>query len=97
MNLKYTLLWLFMGCILFALALFPDILLFITRMMGIVEATNSLFAIMIFCILIILISITSIVSKLNDKNKKLIQSMALLEKRLRDMDNKIGEGKSGKV
>ncbi|MCI8341778.1 MAG: DUF2304 domain-containing protein [Firmicutes bacterium] len=86
LNLKYTLLWMFTGIVLFIMALLPDVVLFFTKSVGIVEATNGLFAIMIFCILMILISITAIVSKLNDKSKRLIQTVALLEKRLRDVE-----------
>ena len=86
LNLKYTLLWLFMGVILFFLALFPDVLLYLTKSVGIIEATNGLFAIMIFCILIILISITSIVSKLKENNKKLVQTISLLEKKIREIE-----------
>lgn len=50
------------------------------------EPTNALFAFMFFCVIIILMSITAIVSKLNEKNKRLIQSVALLEKRVRELE-----------
>lgn len=88
LNLKYTLLWMFMGIVLFMLAIFPDVILFVTEIVGIIEPTNGLFAILIFCILIILVSITAIVSKLNNKNRTLIQAVAMLEKRLRDLEKK---------
>lgn len=88
LNLKYTLLWMFMGIVLFMLAIFPDVILFVTEIAGIIEPTNGLFAILIFCILIILVSITAIVSKLNNKNRALIQAVAMLEKRLRDLEKK---------
>ncbi|MDG5852748.1 DUF2304 domain-containing protein [Clostridium beijerinckii] len=85
--LKYTLLWIGLGAIMMILVVFPDLLLLITKSIGIIEATNGLFAILIFGILIILMSLTSIVSKLNDKNKKLIQVIAILEKRVRELEN----------
>lgn len=93
LHLKYTLLWIILGITMLILAAFPDFLLFITKSIGIVEATNGLFAILIFGILIILMSITSIVSKLNEKNKRLIQIIAILEERVRKLEYKDCEDK----
>lgn len=86
LNLKYTLLWLASGVIMLALAAFPQILGWFAALVGIYDPTNALFAFMFFCVIIILMSITAIVSKLNEKSKKLIQSVALLEKRVRELE-----------
>lgn len=88
LNLKYTLLWLLSGIIMLILAIFPQILDLFSELLGIYEPTNALFAIISFCIIIILMSLTAIVSKLNEKNKRLIQSFALLEKRLRKLEDR---------
>jgi len=45
-----------------------------------------LFAIMFFCVIIILVSMTSIVSKLNAKVTELAQQQAILEKRVRELE-----------
>ena len=87
LNLKYTLLWLASGVIMLMLAIFPQILRWLATLVGIYDPTNALFAFMFFCVIIILMSITAIVSRLNEKSKKLIQSVALLEKRVRDLEN----------
>ena len=87
LNLKYTLLWLASGIIILALAIFPQILGWFAALVGIYEPTNALFAFMFFCVIIILMSITAIVSKLNEKSKRLIQSVALLEKRVRELED----------
>ena len=86
LNLKYTLLWIFAGLFMLVFALFPQLLHIFARVVGIYEATNALFAMMIFCGIIIMMSLTSIVSKMNDKIKEMAQYVALLEKRLRDME-----------
>ena len=86
LNLKYTLLWLASGVIMLILAVFPQILGWFAALVGIYEPTNALFAFMFFCVIIILMSITAIVSKLNEKSKRLIQSVALLEKRVRELE-----------
>lgn len=93
LNLKYTLLWLASGIIMLTLAIFPQILGWFAALVGIYEPTNALFAFMFFCVIIILMSITAIVSKLNEKSKRLVQSIALLEKRVRELED--GPAKKG--
>jgi len=91
LNLKYTLLWLFSGVIMLVLAIFPKILSWLAALVGIYEPTNALFALMFFCVIIILMSLTAIVSKLNEKSKRVIQTLALMEKRVRDLEEKENE------
>lgn len=66
--------------------IWPSIFEKLTSFIGVQEFTNGVFALVCFFILIILMSLTSIVSKLNDKNKVLIQKVALLEKRIREIE-----------
>lgn len=87
LNLKYTLLWLASGAVMLMLAVFPKILSWFAVLVGIYNPTNALFAFMFFCVIIILMSITAIVSKMNEKCKRLIQSLALLEKRVRELED----------
>ena len=68
------------------LALFPRILDWFAKLIGIYEPTNALFSLIFFCVIIILMSLTAIVSKLNEKNKQLAQSAALLEQRVRELE-----------
>ena len=69
------------------LAVFPKILGWFAALVGIYDPTNALFAFVFFCVVIILLSITAIVSKLNEKSKQIIQSIALLEKRVRELES----------
>ncbi len=91
LNLRYALLWIFSGVLMLVLALFPGILPAIAEMVGIVSHTNALFALVFFCLILILMSLTAIVSGLNDKVKKLAQDNALLEKRLRELEQREDE------
>lgn len=86
LSLKYTLLWIFAGVCMGFLVIFPDILSWFIHIVDIQTPTNGLFAIGMFFILIILISITSIVSKQSEHIKKLVQDNALLEKRVRELE-----------
>lgn len=88
LSLKYTLLWIFSGFLMFVVALFPRLLDWFALLVGIYEPTNALFAVISFCLIIILMSITAIVSKSNNQIKRLTQTIALLEKKVRDLEEK---------
>lgn len=87
LSLKYSLLWIFAGFFMVTILVFPQILGWIVKIMNIKLPINGLFAVFIFLILIILMSITSIVSKQSDKIKTLVQENAILENRLRNIEN----------
>lgn len=86
LNLKYALLWIASGFLMSILAIFPQILHFFASLIGVSDPMNALFSVVLFCVIIILMSLTSIASKLNQKNKNLIQSVAIMEKRIRDLE-----------
>lgn len=86
LNLKYTLTWLFSGIVMLIVSIVPEIVYYIAHAIGIVDVTNAVFMIEGMFILIILLSLTSIVSHLNDRNRELIQKVGLIEKRLRDLE-----------
>ena len=82
LNLKYTLLWIISGALMLLLALFPQLLTALASLVGVYEPTNALFAVLCFCIIMILMSLTAIVSKQSEHIKRLTQSIALLEDRM---------------
>ena len=83
-SLKYTLLWLFAGLCMGILVIWPESLMIIIRIIGIENSMNGLFILAIAFVIIILMSITSIVSKQNEKIRSLTQTIAILEKQLRE-------------
>lgn len=87
LNLKYTLLWIFSGILMLILALFPGILDWFSTIVGISDPTNALFAVVLFCLIIILVSLTSIVSRQNEQIKRITQTIALLDKRIRESED----------
>jgi len=88
LNLKYTLLWLAAGLIMLVLTICPRLLEWGSAFVGVFDPTNALFAVIFFCVIIILMSLTAIVSKQNEKLKRIIQADALLEKRVRDLEKR---------
>ena len=88
LNLRYSLLWIFSAFAMLILAIFPKLVDWIAYLLGIQNAVNAIFLIFVFFILLILISLTSIVSTQHRKITKLIQHLALLEKKIDDITNK---------
>lgn len=86
LNLKYSLMWLFSGILLLLITVFIDYFEKILHFVGIAEGMNGLFAIAIFLILLMLMVLTSVVSQMSNKNKVLAQKCALMEKRIRDLE-----------
>lgn len=87
--LKYTLLWLAAGIVMAILIIWPSTLVWFVRLLGITENMNGLFVLCITFMFIILMSITSIVSKQTEKIKKLTQTISKIEKRVRDIETSI--------
>ncbi|MBO6158949.1 MAG: DUF2304 domain-containing protein [Firmicutes bacterium] len=86
LSLRYTLLWLLADLVLLVLAIFPDLINWFTRQVGIVSPVNAVFAVEAIFVLVIMLSLTGIVSQENRKIRKLAQENAILEKRVRDLE-----------
>lgn len=86
LSLKYTLLWLFAGLVMLFFVFFPQVLYTISSLLGIQSGMNGLYLICIGFIMVILMSLTSIVSRQRNRIKTLTQEMAVLEKRIRELE-----------
>lgn len=84
-ELKYTLLWLLAGVCMAILVVFPSILPSLLRILGITGNMNGLFIICIAFLMMLCMALTSIVSRQAGKIRNLTQSMAIMEKELRDV------------
>ena len=72
--------------------LFPNLLLKLVNLLGIESLMNGLYVLCIGFIIIILMALTSIVSRQTMKIRALIQENAMLEKRLREAEQAIMRG-----
>lgn len=86
--LKYTLLWLAAGAVLGIMVIWPYTLTRFIHLLGITGNMNGLFVLCIAFLMMILMSITSIVSKQSDKIKNLTQTISKMEKRIRELEGK---------
>lgn len=87
LELKYTLLWLFAGLFMGLAVVFPKTLEYLTRFLGIQSIMNGLYIVCIGFVIIILMALTSIVSKQTMKIRTLVQEIGMLEKRVRELEN----------
>ncbi|MBD5445164.1 MAG: DUF2304 domain-containing protein [Lachnospiraceae bacterium] len=88
LNLKYTLLWLLAGTVMGVLVIFPKLLVYIIHILGIEDNMNGLFIICIAFMLMILMALTSIASRQNMKIRALVQEIGILDKRIRELEEK---------
>ena len=88
LNLKYTLTWLLSTFVLLIISIFPQIVNVVGRFVGIATPVNTIFLFSGMFSFLILLTLTFIVSRLNNRVYRLTQSIALLEKRLRDVESR---------
>lgn len=86
LELRYTLLWMAGGVVLALLVAWPEILRKFVQLIGIQSNMNGLFITAFAFIIIIMMSLTSIVSKQANKIKVLVQELAILEKKIRELE-----------
>lgn len=93
MSLKYSLVWFLTGAILFVCALFPQVVQWVAKMMGVYSEVNVVFFLGICFLLIIILSLTSIASLHSERLRNLTQTQAILEKRVRELEQQLHECK----
>ena len=86
MSVKYSLLWLALSVGLVIAAVFPYV---IYVLLDIEIPVNLVFLLMFCFVLVVLLSLSVAISQLADKCKRLTQANALLEKRVRDLEEQI--------
>lgn len=90
-SLKYVLLWLLSALIMLIISITPGLLVHIADILGFEVASNALFSILLGFTITILFSITIIISKQSTRIKTLVQTCALFEKRVRELEGKNDE------
>lgn len=91
LSLKYTLIWFLTGLVLLVCAIFPGLVRTVTHMMGVYSEVNAVFFIGVCFLLLIILFLTSVASGLSERIRNLTQTQAMLEKRVRDLEDYIGE------
>lgn len=89
LSLKYTLIWFAADLMMGIMAIFPEFLNIINSFFGIQSLMNGLFIWAIAFIVLIILSLTSIVSRHNKKIQTLVQYNSRLEERIRNLETVI--------
>ena len=87
--LKYSLLWFLAGLLMLIVVIWPNVLVWGANLLGIEVASNGLFAMCILLEIMIMISITSVISDFSNRMTSMIQNMALMENRIRILEEKL--------
>lgn len=83
---RYALLWLLSAGLLLALAVWSGALARVSHAIGVIYPPNALFFLAIGCIMLLLLHFSSVVSRMSEQNETLAQRQALLEERLRRLE-----------
>ncbi len=86
LGLRYTLIWILCGAGMILFAAFPEIVFRASALIGISNPVNAIFFLFATFSIVMLLSLTSIVSKFSEKNLRLTQSLALLEERVHRLE-----------
>jgi len=98
LNLKYSLIWLLASIVMLVGVIFPQIIVWLCSLVGIQTPANAAFFVAIIFLFILVMMLTAIVSHMNQRVYRNTQTQAILEKRVRELENKLAEleSKDGK-
>ncbi len=86
LTVRYSIIWILSGLVFLVFAIFPYIVLVLRDLLKMEMPVNVVFTLVIGFILLLLLSLSSIISVMNEKIKQLTQSQAILEKRVRELE-----------
>ncbi|MHC4544018.1 MAG: DUF2304 domain-containing protein [Planctomycetota bacterium] len=87
---EYALLWLLSGAIILIFSIFPNLLIIISRAMGMFYLT-ALFVISFIFLLLIVLHFSIVISRLSERNKELTQELSIMDFRFKELDKRFHE------
>ena len=89
LSLRNALLWLLTATVMLIFGIFPDLLSYLSGLLGFELPVNALFSLLLGFVILILLHHTAIISRQSESIRTLIQANALLEKRIRELEDGI--------
>lgn len=89
LEVKYSIIWLAFSIVMIIFSCFPYIVLVLSDISRIINPVNFIFLTQIIFILLILLSVSAVISGFSKKIKQLAQANAILEKRVRELEQTI--------
>jgi len=83
---EYSFLWLSMGAMVFLLAVWPNFLIFISRLIGVIFPVSTLFFFGLLFLILISLHYSIKISALTNQVKDLAQEIALLKNRTEELE-----------
>ena len=93
MSVKYSLLWLLLAVCLVIAAAVPYTVFVLRDLLDIQMPVNLIFLLMFCFVLVVLLSLSVAITQLAEKCKRVTQANAILEKRVRDLEDTVKGGK----
>ncbi len=87
---QYAIIWLVSGFVLLLFAIFPYIVLVLSDILHVLNPVNFIFLVTLCFVLLILLSLSVVVSGFALRIKRLTQNAALLERRIRELEDRAG-------
>ena len=91
LEVKYSIIWLAFSLCMIIFACFPYTVLVLNDIAGVIDPVNFIFFTQIIFILLILLSVSAVISGFSKKIKQLAQANAILEKRVRELEEKMNK------
>ena len=91
LEVKYSIIWLAFSLCMILFACFPYTVLVLNDISGVIDPVNFIFFTQIVFILLILLSVSAVISGFSKKIKQLAQANAILEKRVRELEEKLNK------
>ena len=77
LQLQFSLIWLLIALVIIVIAVFPQIVYFAAKFIGIEVSSNLVYLIAIITLMFILINLTMNISKMSNEIKNIIQSLSI--------------------
>ena len=84
---RYALMWLFAAAVLLGLSVWSELLNRLSVAVGVRYGPSALFAVALGFIVILMLHFSLVISRLTDQNKVLAQRLALLQRRMDQLDS----------
>lgn len=88
-EVKYAIIWLAFSLVMVLFSIFPYLVYVLGDITGVINPVNFVFLTQIIFILLILLSVSAVISGFSQKIKRLAQCNALLEKRVRQLEEQL--------
>jgi hypothetical protein len=85
---RYALLWLATAGVILFFALWRSGLHDLSKALGVAYPPNALFVLALLFVLVLLLHFSTVISKLTDRTTHLTQRLALLDERLRELEDR---------